>query len=214
MFTTEYAYKTIKESYNDLLEIVINEGKKVENTLEVANVSICITKPLLLSENLLELLTQIAEKHYSQMMIEPDQNLEKTHHSRIHNFLIGKSNEMGEDVVSYDQIEEVIKKMKENPFSKRAVITLWQPQDINDKYAFSYVLSQLLIRDEKLIITNYFRSCDIWNGFPFNCLGIANLHNKIANRLGVKTGEFIVHIGSAHIYRVNEDKIKEYLAKV
>lgn len=212
MYVPDRGYKTIREAQEEILYEIIKNGEEIEDTLEINNISVFIEKPMLHHGNLFEIITPIAEKHYSQMMLESDPKLDKTHYERLHNFLIGKSDEVGEDVVSYDQIEEVIKKLKENPFSKRCVLTLWSPEDVNDKYALSWTFAQLFIRDNKLIITNYFRSCDIYNAFPWNCLGIAKLQEKIAERLGVEIGEFIVHIGSAHIYKVHREKVKEHLS--
>ncbi len=210
MYIPEHSFKTIKEAQADLLKLILEEGEEIEDTLEINNISVYISNPLLNSEELFKDITSTAEKHCSQMMLEPNPKLEKTHYGRLHNFLVGnkKIHEIGENLVSYDQIEEVIKRLKENPFSKRCVLTLWSPEDVNDKYALSFVFAQLFIRNNKLIMTNYFRSCDIWNGLSFNILGIAKLHSEIAIRLNIETGEFILHIGSAHIYKNNIEKIK------
>jgi len=214
MFAPNYAYKTIKEAQLELLKTLLENGEEVENLIEVNNISVLIKEPLTESDELFDDITKIGKKHLSQMLLQPDPNLEKTHHSRLHNFLVGKSSEVGEDVVSYDQIKEIILRLKENPFSKRCVITLWQPHDTTDPYALSWVFSQLMIRNGKLIMTNFFRGCDIYNAFTFNMLGIAMLQSDIATELGIQTGDFIVHIGSAHIYKIHIKEIDEYLANV
>ncbi len=215
MYIPDYKYKTIRYAQRDLLKTIIEYGEDIEETKEICNTFVIIDNPLLYLEDLSELVTHIAKKHMAQMMLEPNPKLEKTLHGRLHNFMMGFENDIGDDfVVSYDQISEVLKRLKENPFTKRAVLTLWSPEDTNDKYAPPWISSQLMIRDNKLIMTNYFRSCDIYNGFPFNCLGIAKLQKEIADKLSVEVGEFILHIGSAHIYKTNIDKIEQYLAKV
>jgi thymidylate synthase len=206
MYTPNNTFKTIREAQIYLLQEILHSGDVIEDTLEINNISVCITHPMLYHGNLFENVTPIAEKHMSQMMIEKDCKSDKTHYNRLHNWETIPLCEI-------DQIEEVIKKLKENPFSKRCVITLWSPEDINDKYALSFTFCQLFIRNNQLIITNYFRSCDIYNAFTFNMLGIAKLQEQIAERLGVETSEFNVHIGSAHIYKVHIEKIKDYLNK-
>jgi len=215
MYVSDYVNKTIKEAQIEILKIVLNDGETIEDTLELNNISICIKSPLRDTYDLFDNLTPIAKKHMEQMMLEPDPNLPKTHYERLHNYVVGDKIicEIGENLVSYDQIEEVIKRLKENPLSKRCILTLWSPEDINDKYALSWTFAQLLIRNNKLIMTSFFRSLDIWNGFPYNCVGIANLQADIADRIGVETGEFIIHIGSAHTYKKHINEIKEYLAK-
>jgi thymidylate synthase len=212
MYVPDNSVNTIKEAQIDILELILDEGKEVENLLEINNISASILHPLRDSEKLFEHVTKIAEKHMDQMMLKPNPKLPKTHYGRLHEWV-----EMNEDIEGhlykryYDQITEVIARLKENPFSKRCVLTLWQPQDISDPYALSWVFSQLMIRDGKLIMTNFFRGCDCWNAFPFNMFGIAKLQAEIAEKLGVEAGEFIVHIGSVHIYKTHIKEIEEYL---
>lgn len=206
MYSPDHGYSTIRKAQKELLRLILDEGDEIEETLEINNISVFINNPKLCSENLSDLETPISKKFMSQMMIEKDCKSDKTHYDRLHNW----------DTIpfySIDQIEEVIKKLKENPFSKRCVLNLWSAEDVNDKYALPWVCSQLFIRDNKLIMTNYFRSCDIYNAFPWNVLGTVILREQIAQRLGIETGEFIVHIGSAHIYKVHQEKVQEYLAK-
>jgi thymidylate synthase len=207
MYIPEYKYKTIKEAQQEILYSIFIEGREIENTFEINNVSLCITNPLLIDREYSLNSTLISEKHMDQMLLKPNPKLEKTHYDRLHSFGI-------KGYGSYDQIEEVISRLKENPFSKRCVLTLWHPEDVSDEYALSWTMTQLMIRDNKLIFTNFFRGCDIWNAFPFNMLGVAQLQKEITDRLGIETGEFIVHIGSAHIYKVHIKSITEYLANI
>jgi thymidylate synthase len=212
MYVPDNSVNTIKEAQIDILELILDEGKEVENLLEINNISASILHPLRDSEKLFEHVTKIAEKHMDQMMLKPNPKLPKTHYGRLHEWV-----EMDEDIEGnlykryYDQITEVIARLKENPFSKRCVLTLWQPQDISDPYALSWTMSQLMIRDGKLIMTNFFRGNDIYNAFLFNMFGIAKLQAEIAEKLGVEAGEFIVHIGSAHIYKTHIKEIEEYI---
>ena len=145
-------------------------------------------------------------------MLESDPTLEKTHYKRLYywdqindSFLKydGECPFCGFENISHDQITSVIKKLKEKPETRRAILTLWQPQDISDPYALCWTFAQILIRKGRVIMTVHFRSNDIYNAFPFNILGIAILHKKIADEVGVKCGDFNVVIGSAHIYNHN-----------
>ena len=226
MYVPEDCYNTIREAQLVILKEILDNGKKIEETLEINNISICIRLPLKDTYKIFENVTPVAAKHMDQMILKSIPNLDKTHYERLHNWKERKYQSecikefkqlspISDQIVMmhYDQIKEVIKRLKENPFSKRAVLTLWSPEDVNDEYAMPWVSSQLMIRENKLIMTNFFRSLDIWNGFPYNCVGIANLQADIADRIGVETGEFIIHIGSAHTYKKHINEIKEYLAK-
>lgn len=214
MFVPEYGYNTIKEAQKELLYEILNNGEEVENLLEINNISVFIEHPLKDHEELFKNITPIAAKHLDQMLLKPNPELVKTHYSRLHDWhQIKDEDKIAEEITKFDQVKECIERLKENPFSKRCVMTLWQPNDTSDPYALSWTFSQLMIRDGKLIMTNFFRGCDCWNAFPFNILGISYLQQGIAKELGVETGEFIVHIGSAHIYKVHIKEIQEYLNK-
>jgi len=211
MYSPDNSYKTIRKAQRELLQLILDEGEEVEETLEITNISVCFINPCLYLEDLDNLVTPIAQKHMSQMMIEKNCKSDKTHYERLHIFKVDIYDNNGDHTHYIDQIEEIIKKLQENPLSKRCVLTLWSPEDCNDKYATSWVFSQLFIRNNKLIMTNYFRSCDLYNAFPWNVLGTAKLQKEISQELGVEVGEFIVYIGSCHIYKNNLNRIKEYL---
>lgn len=155
MYQSEFTHQTIKETQIDMLKIIISEGEEVENLLEVNNISAVIKYPLLGSSDLVP--TEIGKKHMDQMMLRPNPKLEKTHYSRLYNYVVGdiKKNEMRESLDIYNQVENCIERLRENPFSKRCVITLWSPPDTSDPYALSWTFSQLMIRNGKLIMTNF-----------------------------------------------------------
>lgn len=197
---------TIRDAQLAILDDILHSGELVEDTIELNNVTLTISDPLEKSEKLFKTLTNTGAKFYKQMMLEPDPKLEKTHYNRLHDH-----KELTEDgslsimIQHCDQVNEVIAKLKEKSETRRAILTLWQPRDIFDPYALCWTFAQILIRKGRLQITVFFRSCDIYNAFPFNMLGIAKLQKKIADEVGVKCGSFSIVIGSAHIYNKNID---------
>lgn len=204
MFQYTEPFETIREAQLSLLDDILHSGDLVEETIEINNVVMTITNPLKYSGNLLGEMTKTSQKFYSQMMLEPDPNLEKTHYCRLNDW-----REILEDKSTsiltqhFNQIQEVINKLKEKSTTRRCVISLWKPQDVSDPYALCWTHAQLLLRRGRLDITVFFRSNDIYNAFPFNMLGIAKLQERIANDVGVRCGDFNIIIGSAHIYNKN-----------
>lgn len=211
-FAEAQSFETIREAQLAILNNILHRGELVDDTIELNNIVLTITNPLKDSERLLETLTKTGAKFYRQMMLEPDPKLEKTHYERLHDH-----KELTEDgsfsimIQHCDQIKEVIAKLKEKSETRRAILTLWQPQDIHDPYALCWTFAQLLIRNNRLIMTVHFRSNDIFNAFPFNILGIAKLQEKIAEEVGVRYGYFNILIGSAHIYNKNIKAVCELL---
>jgi thymidylate synthase len=100
-----------------------------------------------------------------------------------------------------DQIANIIKEIKNNPYSRRLLVNSWNVGDL-DKMALMpcHVLMQFYVNDDKLSLQLYQRSGDIFLGVPFNIASYALLTYMIAQVVGLKPGEFVHTIGDAHLY--------------
>lgn len=105
-------------------------------------------------------------------------------------------------VLQTDQIEELIKGLVENPFSRRHIVTAWNPSEVNDMaLPPCHMMMQFYVStDGKLSCQMYQRSADVFLGVPFNIASYALLTHIIAKSCGLKVGEFVHTIGDAHIY--------------
>ncbi len=113
-----------------------------------------------------------------------------------------------------DQLKEVISSLKENPFSRRMIVTAWNPNIIpNTKKTFSenvkegkaalppcHAFFQFYVADNKLSCQMYQRSADVFLGVPFNIASYSLLTYMIAQVCELEVGEFIHTLGDAHIY--------------
>ena len=113
-----------------------------------------------------------------------------------------------------DQIAQVVKMIRENPDSRRLMVTAWNPGDI-DKMALPpcHVLFQFYVANGKLSCQLYQRSADIFLGVPFNIASYALLTMMIAQVTGLKPGEFIHTFGDAHIYLNHTDQVELQLSR-
>ena len=106
-----------------------------------------------------------------------------------------------------DQIETVIELLKAEPDTKRAVISIFQPQELLDfdsNIDVSCTLSiQYMIRDKKLISIVNMRANDMFLGIISDVFSFTMLQEYIANRLGIEVGEYYHVVGSSHIYEQN-----------
>lgn len=113
-----------------------------------------------------------------------------------------------------DQLKNLIELLRTNPESRRAYIPIYQPKD-NAKYGPEdvpcWTSLQFLIRNNKLHMTDYFRSNDIFLAMPSDLYGARYLQHYIAKSLGVDVGTFTHVIGSAHIRMTDEDAVKAFL---
>ncbi len=111
-----------------------------------------------------------------------------------------------------DQISELIKEIKENPYSRRLIVNAWNVGDL-DKMALPpcHLLFQFYVAEGKLSCQLYQRSCDTFLGVPFNIASYSLLIHMIAHVVGLEVGEFVWTGGDVHIYHNHFDQIKEQL---
>ena len=118
------------------------------------------------------------------------------------------------DGQTIDQIAQVVKMIRQNPDSRRLMVTAWNPGDI-EKMALPpcHVLFQFYVADGKLSCQLYQRSADIFLGVPFNIASYALLTLMMAQVTGLKPGEFIHTFGDAHIYLNHTEQVALQLSR-
>jgi thymidylate synthase len=115
---------------------------------------------------------------------------------------------------SIDQIERVIRSIKEDPESRRHLVCAWNVADLeNMALPPCHVLFQFYVANGKLSCQLYQRSADIFIGVPFNIASYALLTLMVAQVTGLKPGEFIHTLGDAHIYKNHLEQVKEQLRR-
>ena len=113
-----------------------------------------------------------------------------------------------------DQIQNVIKEIKNNPTSRRLIVTAWNPEDIpSAALPPCHVLFQFYVNDNRLSLQLYQRSGDMFLGVPFNIASYALLVHLIARETGLEVGEFIHTLGDAHIYHNHFEQVQELLTR-
>ncbi|MEO1706170.1 MAG: thymidylate synthase [Pseudomonadota bacterium] len=113
-----------------------------------------------------------------------------------------------------DQIKTVITQIKENPASRRLVVSAWNPAEL-DQMALApcHCLFQFFVAGDRLSCQLYQRSGDIFLGVPFNIASYALLTAMVAQVTGLKPGEFVHTLGDAHLYLNHIDQAKEQLSR-
>lgn len=113
-----------------------------------------------------------------------------------------------------DQVQNVIKSIKENPDSRRHIVSAWNPAEVDDMaLPPCHTLFQFYVADGKLSCQLYQRSADIFLGVPFNIASYALLVQLIAKECGLEVGEFVHTLGDAHIYSNHVDQVNEQLER-
>jgi len=118
------------------------------------------------------------------------------------------------DGKNIDQIKNVIDSLKNNPDSRRHIVSAWNVGDL-DKMALPpcHILFQFYVSDGKLSCQLYQRSADIFLGVPFNIASYSLLLIMMAKQTGYTSGEFIHTLGDAHIYKNHLEQVKLQLTR-
>lgn len=126
-----------------------------------------------------------------------------------------------------DQIKEVVETLKNNPDSRRMLVSAWNPSVLPDtSVSFSenvasgkaalppcHAFFQFYVADGKLSCQLYQRSADIFLGVPFNIASYALLTMMMAQVCGYEAGDFIHTFGDAHIYSNHMEQVELQLSR-
>lgn len=116
-----------------------------------------------------------------------------------------------------DQITEVIDALKNNPDSRRIIVSAWNVADIKEMAKAGlppcHSLFQFYVTDGKLSCQLYQRSADTLLGVPFNIASYALLTMMVAQVTGLKPGEFVHTFGDAHIYLNHLEQVDLQLSR-
>lgn len=100
-----------------------------------------------------------------------------------------------------DQIQEVVDTIRNNPDSRRIIVSAWNVADIPQmNLPPCHAFFQFYVADGRLSLQLYQRSADCFLGVPFNIASYALLLQMMAQVTGLRAGEFIHTLGDAHIY--------------
>lgn len=109
----------------------------------------------------------------------------------------------------YDQLSTVFKELKRDPTSRRAIINISDP--LLDKQTTKdlqcTIAIQFLIRDNRLHMTVYMRSNDVYFGLPYDSIYFMTIQHTLANELRLNIGTYTHHATSMHIYERDIDKL-------
>lgn len=115
----------------------------------------------------------------------------------------------------FDQWKYILDMLSKNPNSRQAVIHIKEASNKSSKDVNCTVCCQFFIRDNKLYMTTYMRSNDIWMGFPYDVFQFTAMQILLSMQLGVELGTYTHIAGSLHMYKrdyiiakENEEKMK------
>ena len=114
----------------------------------------------------------------------------------------------------YDQISDVVRQLKDNPDSRRILVSAWNLPDLPKMSLMPcHALFQFYVADGKLSCQLYQRSADMFLGVPFNIASYALLVHMLAEQCDLEVGDFIWTGGDTHIYSNHFEQVELQLSR-
>ncbi len=115
---------------------------------------------------------------------------------------------------SIDQIAAVVQSIRQNPDSRRHIVSAWNVAEVNEMaLPPCHTMFQFYVADGKLSCQLYQRSADVFLGVPFNIASYALLTMMVAKVTGLRPGEFVHTLGDAHLYSNHLDQARLQLTR-
>jgi thymidylate synthase len=118
------------------------------------------------------------------------------------------------DGSTIDQIAQILETLRDDPHSRRLVVSAWNVADIpRMALAPCHAMFQFYVADGRLSCQLYQRSADLFLGVPFNIASYALLTHMVAQQVGLQPGEFIWTGGDCHIYDNHVEQVRTQLSR-
>ncbi|MEZ6093989.1 MAG: thymidylate synthase [Pirellulaceae bacterium] len=113
-----------------------------------------------------------------------------------------------------DQISNVIEEIRNNPDSRRLIVSAWNVAEVPKmKLPPCHLLFQFYVAENRLSCQLYQRSADVFLGVPFNIASYALLTMMVAQVTGLEPGDFVHTLGDAHLYNNHLEQTNEQLSR-
>jgi len=218
--------KNISETWMKILDLIMKFGeeKKTEYKIkqkELIDVVAVIEGDDEVIPQWLGITEKDLEKYYRSFFSEKKaEGVDYTYGERLFKYSLSHVPDKwaGEVESTFNQIEHVIKKLSESPYTRRAVAFTWK-HEVDSDSKNPPCLTQITwnVKNGLLYQTSVFRSHDIFGAWLINAFALRKLQKDISIRLGLDVGDLVIISNSAHIYENNWDdaieKIKRHYSE-
>lgn len=140
-----------------------------------------------------------------------DEQFSHTYPERIWPKWAGQHVQAAEGIrYQWGDLDDVVKLLRERPGTRQAYLPIWFPEDtgaVEGQRVPCTLGYHLLVRDGRLKVVYYIRSCDFYRHFRDDAYMAARLGQWVAEQIGVKADKLVMHISSLHVFEVERDKL-------
>ena len=214
--------KTISEVWLKILDLVMKFGEEKETEYKIKQKELIDVVAVIDEEDekipvWVSITKKDLEKYYRSFFNErKDENVEYTYGERLFKFTLSHVPDKwaGEVESTFNQIEHIIKKLRESPYTRRAVAFTWKHEiDMNSKNPPCLTQITWNVKNGLLCQTSVFRSHDIFGAWLINAFALRKLQKDISIRLGLDVGNLIIISNSAHVYENNWNDVDNIVKK-
>ncbi len=209
-------FKNANEAYGYFHDLIISEGLEFDNTKALFNVGFTLDNPKdnIITNNGRKFNIEYAKAEWS-WYLSGNRSINKLGeiYGKIPPIWKRMANSNGDVNSNYgyqwernNQLDQVVAILRENPSTRRAAISIYDGKEINDynrDTPCTYAV-QFTILDNKLNMSVYMRSNDLWYGFCIDQYCFSMLQQHVAERLSIEVGSYYHHAHNLHLYN---DKI-------
>lgn len=217
--------ETLGDVYKELYHKLLNEGVDDGITYELTNTVLEIQKPSLINIHLpyrnLSKKYLMRELHWYWLGRNDVEYIGKVAQMWKHISDDGETNNSAYGYIIHkkydkDQLLEVRDLLKKDPSSRKAVLSIFDANIDKSKTRDLQctIALQFLIRNNKLNMTVYMRSNDIYFGLPYDSIYFMTIQNWLAKELGYEVGSYIHNATSMHMYKRDIGKFKKHTTQI
>jgi len=200
--------KNISETWLKLLDVILKFGEEKQSDYKIKQKEILDIIAVVEDDDgkmapWLNISEQDLKNYYEHFFsAEKPYGVEYTYGERLFRYTLSSVPEkfIGEVGQTKNQIEDVVKILKERPFTRRAVAFTLRETDPGSKNPPCLTQITFNVKNGKLIQTAIFRSHDIFGAWLLNVFALRKLQKEIAEKVGILPGDLVIISNSAHIY--------------
>lgn len=210
----------MEEAYADLISLLLEQGHKVNDTLELNNCCLVVHRPTL--DRIWFPYRKLSEKYsneelkwywsadnscksigkFAKMWLSLTDDGETS--NSAYGYIIHKK-------YGFDQLQQIIELLKSDSNTRRAVLNISDPaiNRIKTKDMQCTIAIQFILRNNKLEETVYMRSNDVYFGLPYDYIYFVSIGQYIAKQVNVTLSKYTHHATSMHMYERDIEKFKD-----